>query len=396
MSKPVPKPRTRTLTRSGELPSSPPTGRNGEEGSGSPRSPKEAWVDSSKGTEVDIPPPVSDANKMYTDDDEDEDFMDSLEFHNPEDSAEWSAGGIGGCQSSRFHPVDTLKNFTSQAPFASQASPTTPRRTSPTSKLNQEESKLLLREVTDLKNHKISLTQEISALSSELMTKREELEELELRLQSREKGLRDREQLNAVEKGNIDLKWKKIALKEKELGERENTLLRRQHALDERETLLAEQEAAASGNKKDALRVAEEEIKKKDASLHEWSRSLHEEAERLRLKEIEQDREFQNRLAALSILEEESHQLQGGHSEELVDAAPKPSRVATAPAVVDPKVKEDADLAARLQQELWQVGVSLSPTFPVQSHFVVAVLAQVLPTCSVCMAAHIMVDYCSV
>lgn len=372
MSKPVPKPRTRTLTRSGELASSPPTARNGEEGSGSPRPPQEAWVDSSEGTAVGIPQLVSDANMMYTDDDEDEEFKDTLEFHNPGEPAEFTSGGIGDCHSSRFHPEDTLKGFTSQAPFTSyppQTSPSTPKKTSPTSKLHQEESKLLLREVTDLKNHKISLTQEIGALSNELVRKREELEELEHRLQSREKSLRDREQLSAVEKGNIDLKLKKIALKEKELGERESTLLLRQHALDERESLLVEQEAVASGamqlETKDALRAAEEEMKKRDASLHQWSRKLHEEAERLRLKEIEQDREFQNRLAALSILQEESRQLGGEHSEELVGTAPKPSRVASAPVVVDPKLKEDEDLAARLQQELWQVSVCLVPTLAV-------------------------------
>ena len=374
MSRPVPKPRTRTLTRSGELASSPSATRSeGDEGEGklAPSSPQEAWVDSAEVVRAEMPQLRSDANMMYTNDDEDEEFEDSLDFYDLEEPAERpsTSVGLGGCQmqGSRFHPEDTLQGFTSQAPFTSLPLPpsTAPVRTSPTSKRYQEESKLLLREVTDLKNHKISLSQEIATLSDALARKREDIEELEHKLQSREKSLRDREQLSAVEKGNIDLKMKKIALKEKELEDREKTLLLRQHALDERESLLVEQEAMASGaaqleKERSSLRVREEEMKKRDEALHKWSRELHEEAERLRLKEIEQNRDIESRLAALSILQEESQQQGGERREELVGAPSKPPGMAAAESVVDPKLEADADMAARLQQELWQVCVCIA------------------------------------
>ena len=315
---------------------------------------------------AEMPVFASDANLMYSNEDDEGEFKDSLEFHDLEDHTEWpsTSGGLGSrqLQGSRFHPEDTMKDFTSQAPFTRslpQPSSTTPARTSPISKLCQEESKLLLREVTDLKNHKISLIQEITTLSEALARKKEDMEELEHKLQSREKSLRDREALSAVEKGNIDLRSKKIALKEKELEDRESTLLLRQRALDERVSLLAEQEAMGGGTaqlekERASLQAAEKDVKKRDVELQEWSRKLHEEAERLRLKEIDQDRDFQNRLAALSILEEESQQ-GGVRLEELVGpSSGTPSAVLVEE---DPTLKEDADMAARLQQELWQVCV---------------------------------------
>ena len=369
-TRPVPKPRTRTLTRSGELSSSPSATRSDEdegEGRFAPRSPQEAWVavDNAQVVKTGSPEFASDANQMYTNDDEnEEEFKDSLELHDLEEPTEWSStsGGLGGrqMQASRYHPEDTLKDYTSQAPvIMPHPSSITPVRTSPGSKLYQEESKLLLREVTDLKNQKISLTQEIVALSEVLSRKKADIEELEHKLQSREKSLRDREHLSAVEKGNIDLKLKKIILKEKELEDRESTLLLRQHALDERESLLVEQEVMRSGaaqleKERASLRVAETEVKKRDEALHKWSRELHEEAERLRLKEIDQERDFQNRLTALSIYAEESQQ-GGVRLDELVGGSS--GTPLTAAVVEDPKVKEDADMAARLQQELWQVCV---------------------------------------
>ena len=342
LQRPVPKPRTRTIVSSGDLSKSPP-----KTDSDSPLVPRQAWSTSDNVTGSND----FDPDQMYTDDDGNSDGEavedDEDEFYDVRSSP------------SRFHPEDPLKGITTQShspsrpPFSGDKPVRTPSNTS-------EEGSLLRREVTDLKNKKIALQSEIEQLSRHVEMKKREieglnhdaemrkqrLEEKESALQLRERNVLTKEQTLAVERGNINIKLKKLAHRETELQSMEDNMIVRKKALDEREDLLRDltDENGSGMRKKDKeLRSLEDELKRKEDRLTKWSQELHEEAERIRLKGIQMEQEFTDKMAAMNLMEQESNR--------------GPSVTDNPSSVLDPQAQQDLELARSIQEQMWQVCV---------------------------------------
>jgi hypothetical protein len=258
---------------------------------------------------------------------------------------------------SRYHPEDPLKGITSQSHVPSGTSlPSymagrTPSNTavipgykptrSPSS--TSEEGTILRREVTDLKNKKKFLEFQIQELEIELRDKKVHVEEKESALELRERNLLEREQTMVMERGNIDIKLKKLAHKERELEAMEDNLIVRKKTLEEREFLLSDMPQESSHNSREKERELnewEDRLKKKEKHLTEWTKELHEEAEKIRLKKLKMDQEFEDKLAALNLMEQETSELTTIPISET--------------AVSDPHASEDLELAKSIQEKLWQ------------------------------------------
>ena len=365
-SKPVPKPRARSTVSSGdqqqmsESPCSQERENDGKQGdsmtNGPPLAPRQAWGTSNTRTREGV-------DQMYTDNanSSEEEFVVEDEEH---DSDEYQDSSdrvlVERSVPSRYHPEDPLKGITSQSHVPSGTSlPSymagrTPSNTavipgykptrSPSS--TSEEGTILRREVTDLKNKKKFLEFQIQKLEVELRDKKVHVEEKESALELRERNLLEREQTMVMERGNIDIKLKKLAHKEKELEAMEDNLIVRKKTLEEREFLLSDMPQESSHNSREKERELnewEDRLKKKEKHLTEWTKELHEEAEKIRLKKLKMDQEFEDKLAALNLMEQETSELTTIPISET--------------AVSDPHASEDLELAKSIQEKLWQVCV---------------------------------------
>ena len=322
------------------------------------------------GEPVDTEHGHSDSNlsHMYTDEnleDSDEEYHDSYTYEGTQRRV--LPDPLSGIDTQCMPDDQSISTLGPTYSFLS-SSPKEPRsqRSSSTS---SEDTRLLLREVADLKNKNISLKKELEIVEQNIFKKRQELgkivkdtsslrenlEERERRVGLREKSLVDKEQILLIKEGNIEMKLKKLQQRERDLEEQEDRFILKKKAIDEREYLLSEQESdykgTQGGAKEEELKQKEKEIKSREDKLQKWSMELHEEAEHLRRKDIDLDLQFKDKMAALSLFQEESRQ--GGGDEMVFSTHKKTVESDSAMKAKLQKEKEDMEMAKKLQDELW-------------------------------------------